>query len=124
MSQRIVFAQEMQVSRQDSAVMTVIVTGDQHTPGWLARLVAARSGNRLNVFYYREYMKETMVSEVGKVYLLADGVYEVEFKGNNGPHRIAFETRQGSLVWGNSITLAKKLAMDRIQQALASQGLR
>ena len=82
---------------------------------WIARLSQARSGNRLNVFYFRDYLKA-----VDGVYGLETGIHEVEFMGDHGPHRIAFEVRGGALGWVSSVTLAKKATMNKIAQALAS----
>lgn len=82
---------------------------------WLARLSLAPAGNRLNVFYHRIYL-----TPMGGMFRLEPGIYEVEFDGGNGPHRIAFEVRGGALGWVSSVTLAKRATMNKISQALAS----
>ena len=108
MGKLIAFGPTVQVTETEGTGFKAVTTEG----GWIARLSPARSGNRLNVFYFR--------NAINTAKDLEDGIYEVEFNDGNKPHRIAFEVRRGALGWVSSVTMSKKTTMNKIAQALAS----
>jgi hypothetical protein len=112
---------EIQVSSQLKPSFDVLLEFDLRlTRGWLTKLTTAEETNKLNVFYFRNYQKPTGLVEGTrgtKTYQLEDGVYEAEFAGPI-VHRVAFQVKDGGLVWIQSVTLSKKQALEKIAEAL------
>lgn len=103
----------------------VVVCNEVQTAGWLAELSSATPGNRLNVFYSRNYYEpvfklETHTDGFEKIFYLGDGIYEAESVGAFGPHRYVFGVENGRLAWSYSMTFSKRLALTKIAEALAT----
>ncbi len=118
---------EIQIGSQLDPSFEVVLEFDLRlTRGWLTKLSTANQGNKLNVFYFRNYEKPVGLVEgrTGtKMYRLEDGVYEAEFAGPM-VHRVAFQVQRGGLAWIHSMTLGKKQALEKIAEALSPSGAR
>lgn len=114
------FGRQLRLDRGEHGNFKAIVEIDpERIKGWLAVLSPADPGNKLGVFYKRQYQTPALTDGVSKTFWLEDGVYEIETVGKFGAHRYALQVTKGHLAWTYSLTFNKRQALTKIAESLA-----